>query len=82
MDIFIKLDEHGRMTIPNKIRKKYKTRNFILEERQTEVVLKPVMSIEQLFGTLPDVNIEKLKEEHIKEVEYEDKPEDEKEDNG
>ena len=82
MEVLIKLDEHGRMTVPNRIRKKFKTRKFILEDKKKEVVLKPVLSIDQLFGSLPDLNIEKLKEEHIKEVEYEDKCEDEKATNG
>ena len=59
MEIFVKMDEHGRMTVPNRIRKKYKTRKFIMEDRKKEVVLKPVMSIDQLFGAIPDLNIEK-----------------------
>ena len=71
MDTFITLDKNGRVTIPTKIRKKYKTKKFILKAKKNEVVLKPIMSIDQLFGALPDLDIEKLKEEHEREVEHE-----------
>lgn len=71
MGNFIILDKSGRATIPTRIRKKYRTRKFILEDRKKEVVLKPVMSIDQLFGSLPDLDIEKLKQEHEREAENE-----------
>ena len=72
MDVFVNLDENGRMTLPSRIREKYNTRQFILEDRKSVVILKPVMSMNQLFGALPDIDIKKLKQEHIKEVADED----------
>ena len=71
MDNLVILDKNGRVTIPTRIRKKYMTKKFILEDRKNEVVLKPVMSMDQLLGALPELDIKKLKEEHEKEIEYE-----------
>ena len=68
MDIFVNMDENGRMTLPSKVRKKYGTRRFILRTKEKEVILKPVMSVEDLFGSLPDLDIDKMKKEHIREV--------------
>jgi len=36
-----------------------------------KVILKPVMSVEKLFGSLPDLDIEKMEKEHIQEVKNE-----------
>lgn len=71
MDIFIKLDEHGRMVLPSKIRRKYGTEKFIIEDKNEEIVLKPVVSVEKLFGSLPDLDVERLKREHNREVKNE-----------
>jgi len=71
MDIFVNMDENGRMTLPSKVRKKYGTRRFILRTKEKEVILKPVMSMEDLFGSLPDLDINGMKKEHIYEVKNE-----------
>jgi len=71
MDIFVNMDENGRMTLPSKVRKKYGTRRFILRTKEKEVILKPVMSVEDLFGSLPDLDIDRLKKGHIQEVKNE-----------
>ena len=38
---------------------------------EKEVILKPVMSVGDLFGSLPDLDIDRLKKEHIQEVKNE-----------
>ncbi|OPX70280.1 MAG: hypothetical protein A4E37_00117 [Methanoregulaceae archaeon PtaB.Bin056] len=65
------MDKNGRLIIPGRIRKHYQTRKFILEADENRIQLIPVKSLGSLFGTIPELNLAKIYQEHEEENEDE-----------
>jgi len=66
------VDNQGRIVIPKSIRKSFKTRKFEIEAAGEKIELKPVKSLEELFGSLPLLDLKRIRKEHEKEVKRED----------
>lgn len=58
------MDKNGRVVIPGRIRKQYRTRKFFLEADEDRIQLIPVKSLESLFGTVPELDIPRIYREH------------------
>ncbi|MFA5003288.1 MAG: hypothetical protein WC502_09980 [Methanolinea sp.] len=65
------MDKNGRVVIPGRIRKQYRTRKFILEADEERIQLIPVRSLESLFGTIPELDIPAIRKEHEEEKDEE-----------
>lgn len=61
------MDKNGRVIIPGRIRKHYQTRKFVLEADENRIQLIPVKSLESLFGTIPELNLPQIYQEHEEE---------------
>jgi len=71
-DTIIKIDQAGRVIIPAKVRRKFKTDKFELKVAETKVELIPVKPLESLFGAVPEIDTSKIRKEHREEVENEE----------
>lgn len=69
----IVVDATGRMVLPKKIREQFKTRRFVVLEKQGHIELVPVKPLDSLFGIFPEINMEKMYREHDRDVEEEDR---------
>ncbi len=60
------MDRHGRILIPAAIRKRLKTRLFIVEAEEDKIVLKPVepLSLTSLFDSIPVDDVEDFTDTH------------------
>ncbi len=67
----IQMDKNGRVVIPGKIRKKFRTRKFFLEVNEDRIQLIPVKSLESLFGTVPELDLPRIYREHEEEKDEE-----------
>ncbi|KUG15196.1 hypothetical protein ASZ90_015152 [hydrocarbon metagenome] len=61
------MDKNGRVIIPGRIRKHYRTRKFVLEADENRIQLIPVKSLESLFGTIPELDLARIYQEHEEE---------------
>lgn len=61
------MDKNGRVVIPGRIRKQYRTRKFVLEADADRIQLIPVRSLESLLGTIPELDISRIYREHEEE---------------
>lgn len=71
-DTIIKIDKAGRIVIPAKVRRRFKTDKFELKAGEGKVELIPVKPVESLFGSVPELDLSKIKKEHKEEVENEE----------
>ncbi|MEK6954984.1 MAG: AbrB family transcriptional regulator [Candidatus Micrarchaeota archaeon] len=60
----VAFDDLGRLLIPKKVREMFNARKFKLESSVDEIVLRPIKTIDDLFGTLPKLSTKGLKEDH------------------
>ncbi len=68
MSVFVKLDESGRVVVPKKFREAFRTNEFkVTMEADERLVFMPVKSAEEMFGSMPDLNIKGFRREHRKE---------------
>lgn len=67
----ILMDKNGRVVIPGRIRKQYRTRKFLLEADEDGIQLIPVKSLESLFGTIPELDLPRIYKEHEEEKDEE-----------
>ncbi|MCD5409927.1 MAG: AbrB/MazE/SpoVT family DNA-binding domain-containing protein [Methanocellales archaeon] len=51
------VDTHGRIVIPKRVRKVFKTNKFEIEVRNEKIELKPIKSLDELFGSLPELDL-------------------------
>ena len=65
------LDKHGRVVIPNFIRKIFKTDRFEIDVKKDKIELKPIKNLDELFGSLPELDLRRIKKEHREEVKHE-----------
>ncbi|ODS42198.1 MAG: hypothetical protein MSIBF_02350 [Candidatus Altiarchaeales archaeon IMC4] len=64
MENLVRIDRFGRLFIPAFIRKTINADKFEIKVSNKNIVLKPIKNPLELFGTLPDLNANKLKEVH------------------
>lgn len=67
-DDIVTLDRHGRMVIPKPVRERFKTEKFELGIKGGKIVLKPVKGLDQLFGSLPELDLKRIRKEHEEEA--------------
>lgn len=65
------VDAHGRMVIPKSVRRIFKTNRFKIEAKKEKIELKPIKSLDELFGSLPELDLKRIRKEHFEEVENE-----------
>lgn len=58
------IDKNGRLIIPGRIRKQYQTRKFTLEANENRIQLIPVKSLGSLVGTIPELDLDRIYQEH------------------
>jgi bifunctional DNA-binding transcriptional regulator/antitoxin component of YhaV-PrlF toxin-antitoxin module len=68
----IKMDKNGRVVIPGKFRKRFNTTLFTLDADENRIELRPVMTLSGLFGSIPELDLERIRQEHDAEVRDED----------
>jgi bifunctional DNA-binding transcriptional regulator/antitoxin component of YhaV-PrlF toxin-antitoxin module len=68
MEEIIHMDTSGRIVLPKKIRRKFPTNRFLLKSDEEKIELRPMKSLEALFGALPDLDLRKIRREHDREV--------------
>ncbi len=66
MGLLARMDRQGRILIPASIRKKLKTRLFIVEAEEDKIVLRPVepVSLTSLFDSIPVDDVEDFTDTH------------------
>lgn len=64
----IKMDKNGRIVIPGKVRKRFATALFTLDVDEHRIELRPVKPLSELFGTIPELDLDRIHEEHDEEV--------------
>jgi len=71
LEKILRIDKLGRIVVPAWIRKRLRAKRFAIsfEEKGQSIVLKPVKSIDEWFGTMPGI-MKGFKREH-KEVQRE-----------
>ena len=68
MNFFVRLDESGRLVLPKKIRDTVKSNEFEVTLQDSEkIVFIPVKSTDEMFGSMPDLDITGFSREHKKE---------------
>jgi len=68
MDIFVKMDRSGRLVLPKKFRDTFRTREFNVNlENNERIVLIPVKSTDEMFGSMRDLDLEGFAREHKRE---------------
>ncbi len=60
----VSFDAFGRLLIPSFVRKLFATRRFALEVKDEEIVLRPVKTWKELFGSLPGPGLNAFKKLH------------------
>lgn len=71
-DTIIKIDQAGRIIIPAKVRRRFKTDKFELKASENKVELIPIKPVESLFGSVPELDLSKIRKEHREDVENEE----------
>ena len=66
MGLLAKMDKQGRILIPASIRKRFKTRLFIVEADNDRIVLKPIepLSLTSLFDSITVDGVEDFTNTH------------------
>ncbi len=64
MGEIIKMDRSGRILLPKKVRSTFRTNCFEILANNDRIELRPVTPIQGLFGVLPDLDIDRIREEH------------------
>ncbi|ATZ60651.1 MAG: hypothetical protein BME93_00385 [Methanosarcinales archaeon Met12] len=62
------VDTHGRIVIPKRVRKIFKTNRFEIGVKKEKIELKPIKSLDELFGSLPELDLKLIKREHEEEA--------------
>jgi len=62
------VDEYGRIVIPKRVRKIFRTSKFEIDVKEEKIELKPIKSLDELFGSLPELDLKWIKREHEEEV--------------
>lgn len=65
------VDAHGRIVIPKLVRRIFKTNRFRIEVKKEKIELKPIKSLDELFGSLPELDLKRIRKEHSEEAENE-----------
>ena len=66
----VKIDKQGRIILPVEIRKKIRAKRFEMKVKNNVIELRPAESLNSLFGSLPKLNLEKIRKEHEEEDEH------------
>jgi len=68
MDSFVNVDRHGRMVMPKPIRDAVKAHRFSVKlEDGEKIVFIPVKSTDEMFGSMPGLDVEGFHKEHARE---------------
>ncbi len=67
MSIMVNIDKNGRMVLPKAIRKKMKSSKFAIDVEDEKIVFTPVKSIDDMLGSMPNLDLEGFRHEHHKE---------------
>jgi len=65
------MEKNGRVVIPGRIRKQYRTRKFFLEADEDRIQIIPIKSLESLFGTAHELHIPRIYRDHEEEKDEE-----------
>jgi bifunctional DNA-binding transcriptional regulator/antitoxin component of YhaV-PrlF toxin-antitoxin module len=68
MEEIITMDSSGRIVVPKKIRQKFPTNRFLVNSDGEKIELKPMKSLDALFGAVPELDLKKIRKEHEREV--------------
>jgi AbrB family looped-hinge helix DNA binding protein len=66
----VKIDKHGRIVVPAKIRKNLKSDKFGITVKDGIIELKPVEGLDSLFGSLSELDMKRIRKEHEEEDEH------------
>jgi bifunctional DNA-binding transcriptional regulator/antitoxin component of YhaV-PrlF toxin-antitoxin module len=68
MGVFVNIDKAGRLVLPKRIRESVNTSCFdVSVEGESRIVFTPVKSAKEMFGSMPDLDVEGFRKEHAKE---------------
>ena len=68
----VTIDRSGRMVLPKKIRDRFDSNRFEVRVTEDRIELIPIEPLRSLLGALPDIDLEKIYQEHDQEVDEED----------
>ena len=64
----VNIDERGRILLPRWARIRLKGRKAVVHKgKEGQIIIEPAMSVDEAFGSLPDIDIEGFRKEHAKE---------------
>ena len=64
----VSIDERGRVLLPRWARIRFKGKKAVAYRgKEDQIIIEPVMSVDEAFGSLPDLDIEGFRKEHAKE---------------
>ena len=69
----ITVDATGRMVLPKKIRERFESNRFKVQEAEGHIELIPVKPLSSLLGIFPDLDMEAIYRDHDREVAEENK---------
>jgi len=68
MGVFVNMDKAGRLVLPKKIRETVHANKFSVElVAEDRLVFTPVKSADEMFGSMPDLDVEGFRKQHAKE---------------
>ncbi len=68
MNVFVKLDKSSRLVLPKKIRETVNATEFnISVDDDKKIIFIPVKTTDEMFGSMPDLNLASFYAEHKKE---------------
>lgn len=62
--IVVSMDKFGRILLPRKLRKQSGAQSFTVEANDSEIRLKPIPRLDEMFGSMPNLNLSKLRIQH------------------
>ncbi len=68
--VVVTIDVLGRLLLPKHIRDLFKTKRFVVNVEKDEIILKPVKTWDELFGSFPGLNTKLLKKMREEDAEY------------
>jgi len=66
----VKMDKQGRIVLPAETRKKVRAKRFEIKVKDNIIELRPADDLDSLFGSLPDLDLERIRKEHEEENEH------------
>ena len=65
------MDAFGRVMLSKAVRKQFPARKFEVLVKKEEIRLKPIKTLDELFGTLPKISMVEFRKKHDEEAKHE-----------